>query len=427
MSVATPEQPLKVVIVGAGLAGALAARVLREKHTVKIYERMPTPLEVGAAINVGPNGVRILDSLHFDRARAGSLAVCGTKIWNKAGELLMEKHTDYKEQYGADWLFQHRADLRAEFLRMATADTSSASDADSSGGGGSDIYIPGRPAEVFWNCPVEEVDPEKGTLILASGEEVAADLIIAADGIKSVIRSTVVGDAAFSTARPSGLSAFRFTLQAGAIKDATGELPELLQADKPVCLSMVHSFDGTKRSIVMYPCRNFQLLNFVCIVPDEMLKNETTESWTAAGDKDELLSIFGDFPAWVVTYLRVATEIKLWQLRDQDPLPTYIRGRTVLIGDAAHAMTPHQGQGGTQAVEDAEGFRLFLQPGITRDDVPRLLKDFDRVRRPRASRIQENTRKAADKRTAEEVYMYEKINWTYGGIFEELDRLDLSK
>jgi salicylate hydroxylase len=93
-------------------------------------------------------------------------------------------------------------------------------------------------------------------------------------------------------------------LQAGAIKEATGELPDLLQADKPVCLSMVHSFDGTKRSIVMYPCRNFQLLNFVCIVPDEMLKNETTESWTAAGDKDELLSIFGDFPAWVVTYLR---------------------------------------------------------------------------------------------------------------------------
>jgi salicylate hydroxylase len=119
-----------------------------------------------------------------------------------------------------------------------------------------------------------------------------------------VVRPTVVGDVAFSTARPSGLSAFRFTLQAGAIKEATGELPDLLQANKPVCLSMVHSFDGTKRSIVMYPCRNFQLLNFVCIVPDEMLKNETTESWTAAGDKDELLSIFGDFPAWVVTYLR---------------------------------------------------------------------------------------------------------------------------
>ncbi|KAL3480493.1 FAD/NAD(P)-binding domain-containing protein [Aspergillus californicus] len=401
------QTPLTVIIVGAGLAGALAARVLREKHNVTIYERMPTPAEAGAAINVGPNGVRILDSLNFDRGRVGSLAVCGTKVYNKAGELTLDKYTNYKDRYGADWLFQHRADLRAEFLRLATA-------------GSEDI--PGRPAQVYWDCPVKEVDPE-GKVILASGEEVSADLIIGADGIKSVLRPHVVADAAFSTARPSGLSAFRFTLEAAAIKNAIGELPDSLDADKPVCLSMVYSFDSTKRSIVMYPCRNFQLLNFVCIVPDDMLKNESTESWTAAGDKDELLSVFDDFPPWVLNYLKIATNIKLWQLRDQDPLPTYIRGRVVLIGDAAHAMTPHQGQGGTQAVEDAEGFRLFLQPGVSRDDVPRLLKDFDSVRRPRASTIQDNTRKAADKRTAEEVYMYEKINWTYGGIFEELEHL----
>ncbi|KAH7339254.1 hypothetical protein BKA66DRAFT_435022 [Pyrenochaeta sp. MPI-SDFR-AT-0127] len=381
-----PTRPLEVIIVGAGLAGALAARVLRENHNVRIYECKSTPQE------------------------AGSLPVGATKVFNKEGKLVLDKHSNYAEVYGADWLFHHRADLRAEFLRLATAD---------SGASG----IPGRPAEVHWGTGVVDVDPDKGKVILSSGEEISADLIVASDGIKSVIRPHIVGDAAYSTARPSGLSAFRFTLGAEMITKKLGETPEILKPDMPVCLSMVYSFDGSMRSVVMYPCRDFQLLNFVCIVPDSTLKQATSESWSATGDPEELLSAFSDFPSWVLGYLRLATEIKLWQLRDQDPLPTYVRGRTVLIGDAAHAMTPHQGQGGTQAVEDAEGFRLFLQPGVTRETVPELLRDFDSVRRPRASQIQNNTRKAHDKRTAEEVYMFERINWTYYGIIEELRRI----
>ncbi|SCO55455.1 related to salicylate 1-monooxygenase [Fusarium fujikuroi] len=404
---AKQKSPLDVVIIGAGLAGLLTARVLREKHNVKVYERSSTPIEVSAAINVGPNGVRILDTLGFDRSKAGSLPVGATKVFTKDGHLQLDEKNSYVEKYGADWLFQHRADLRGEFLRLATEDTAISG-------------IPGRPAEVLWDQKVIDIDPEEGRITLSSGEQVKADLVIAADGIKSMVRPYVVGDAAFQTARPSGLSAFRFTLELDDIKAALKELPDILQADQPTCLSMVYSFDSTMRSVVMYPCRNFELFNFVCIVPDSSLKEKTTESWTASGDKEELMSLFSDFPSWVHDYFRIVKNIKLWQLRDQDPLPTYIRGRTVLIGDAAHAMTPHQGQGGTQAVEDAEGFRLFLQNRITREHVPELLKDFDSVRRPRASQIQNNTRKAKNKRTAEEVYMFEKINWTYGGIMEEL-------
>ncbi|CVK96704.1 related to salicylate 1-monooxygenase [Fusarium mangiferae] len=389
---AKQDNPLDVVIIGAGLAGLLAARVLREKHNVKVYERSSTPIEVGAAINIGPNGVRILDTLGFDRSRAGSLPVGATKVFTKDGHLQLDEKNSYVEKYGADWLFQHRADLRGEFLRLATEDTGISG-------------IPGRPAEVLWDQKVIDIDPDEGRITLASGEQVKADILIAADGIKSMVRPYVVGDAAFQTARPSGLSAFRFTLEVDDIKAALKRLPQILQADQPTCLSMVYSFDSTMRSVVMYPCRNFELLNFVCIVPDSSLKEKTTESWTASGDKEELI---------------IAKNIKLWQLRDQDPLPTYIRGRTVLIGDAAHAMTPHQGQGGTQAVEDAEGFRLFLQNDVTSEHVTELLKDFDSVRRPRASQIQNNTRKAKNKRTAEEVYMFEKINWTYGGIMKKL-------
>ncbi|KAI1028667.1 hypothetical protein LB503_002667 [Fusarium chuoi] len=162
---AKQDSPLDVVIIGAGLAGLLAARVLREKHNVKVYERSSTPIEVGAAINVGPNGVRILDTLGFDRSKAGSLPVGATKVFTKDGHLQLDEKNSYVEKYGADWLFQHRADLRGEFLRLATEDTGISG-------------IPGRPAEVLWDQQVIDIDPEEGRITLSSGEQVKADLVI---------------------------------------------------------------------------------------------------------------------------------------------------------------------------------------------------------------------------------------------------------
>lgn len=120
---------------------------------------------------------------------------------------------------------------------------------------------------------------------------------------------------------------------------------------------------------------------------------------------------------------RKAENIKLWELRDNDALPTYINGRTVLIGDAAHAMSPHQGQGASQAIEDGEAMSLFVDQAVSRDMVGSVLKDFDRVRQVRASKIQAITRSVHESKSPETMWKNQQYNFTYGGIREWLDRL----
>lgn len=95
----------------------------------------------------------------------------------------------------------------------------------------------------------------------------------------------------------------------------------------------------------------------------------------------------------------------------------------MLIGDAAHAMTPHQGQGASQAIEDGEAMLLFLDQVVTRDTVDAVLQDIDRVRRVRASKIQAITRSVHEKKSPETMWKNQQYNFTYDGIRDALAKL----
>lgn len=139
-----------------------------------------------------------------------------------------------------------------------------------------------------------------------------------------------------------------------------------------------------------------------------MKERQGLGSWYADGDREDLLRIYGDFNDDFVKILRFALPSCLasWL----HTLPTWTRGRAILIGDAAHAMTPldvsttprptitHpappddlQGQGANMFTEDAEAMRLFLQPGVTNNHVPAVLQRIDAVRRPKATQVLYNT------------------------------------
>lgn len=115
----------------------------------------------------------------------------------------------------------------------------------------------------------------------------------------------------------------------------------------------------------------------------------------------------------------------LFQVRDQEPLPTYIKGRTVLIGDAAHAMVPYQAQGVNQAFEDVEGLNFLFANTSDRNSIPSLLHIWDSIRRPRASEIQASSRasqaKIATKSAGKAILSVKP----YVGMKEALEQLEM--
>jgi salicylate hydroxylase len=145
----------------------------------------------------------------------------------------------------------------------------------------------------------------------------------------------------------------------------------------------------------VYPVRAGQLLNYVGFVHSD---TPVRESWSAAGDQAALA---GHFAGWDPVIGHVIAAISgpggsgfLWGMYDRAPLPRWSSGRLTLLGDAAHPMLPHLGQGVNQALEDAVALATLLGAGLSSADVPRALTTYEELRRDRTARVQLGSRRA---------------------------------
>jgi salicylate hydroxylase len=160
------QSNLRIIIVGSGLAGLTAARILREHHNVTVYERGDQSAATGGqGISISPNAVKILERIGYDRDNAGAVPIHGFRSYDKDGNVKKDHPVDLRSRYGADQLTQKRSDFRNELMRLATAPSA-------------ELGISGSPAKIVYDTKVINLDAEDGIITLSDGTTAKADVVV---------------------------------------------------------------------------------------------------------------------------------------------------------------------------------------------------------------------------------------------------------
>ncbi|EUC43020.1 hypothetical protein COCMIDRAFT_28457 [Bipolaris oryzae ATCC 44560] len=376
------QTPLRIVIVGSGIAGLASAIALRgPNREITILEQSRLSSEIGATISLQPNATRIIKETWgvSDLLQASNGMVdSGFRIFNSDGKMVNEIPLLVQKKYGADRIMWHRQDLHAQLTKVVK-----------------DAARSGPIPTLRTSSRVVDCDCEAGTIKLEDGETIQADIIIGADGIHSMLRSLVAGEE--TKPQPTGASCYRLMMTSEEVRQKAPEFAAHINPSEPYT-SMFMAYNCR---LIMGPARNGEIFSVVALVPDDKMNEDPdkAQSWVTEGDPQKMLETFKDFPDWTKDMLKLPDRIGLWQLRDIDPLDTWVRGRVILIGDAAHAMLPTQGQGASQAIEDAEALGAYLNtlqgaPAKSEEVTARLNQVFE-ARYERASLIQKFSRDSA--------------------------------
>ncbi|KAI4724513.1 monooxygenase [Aureobasidium sp. EXF-10728] len=376
MAIRSEVEHWDVVIVGAGIAGLAAAIALRQDgRSILVLEKSSMNKEVGALISLQPNASKIVNGWNMQPFLAEKKPMVDEafRLLNVEGKLQVEMKLD-TSQFGADRMLYHRQDLHDALRQAAVSED-----------------MPGSPGVIRTSSGVTGCDCETGTVYLSNGTSVQGDIVVGADGIRSAIRDEIIKGSASegSKAIPTGLSAYRILVETDKLPRL--DVPEDVFDLKRSATTMIVGHD---KRVIMGPGRGGEMFGLVCLVPDPNPNGEGT-SWNNAAPLQEVLDAFQAFPAWVREIMSHAPDVALWQLRDIDPLTTWTKGRAILIGDAAHAMLPTQGQGASQSIEDAEALQAFLSDITSKssgDEIHEQLLAIVNARYERASLIQSYSR-----------------------------------
>jgi salicylate hydroxylase len=290
----------------------------------------------------------ILERYHFLRWKDGSTIVD------------LPDFEDCSNSYGSPYYLIHRADLHAALLDAAEK--------------AGVIITTGQKVIAY--------DFNKPSVIAEHGKTFTADLLVIADGIKSISRPLLSGHN--DAPRDTGDVAYRITIP--------GE--QLLK--DPALASLITrpantQWCGPEAHFVAYPIRDGELYNIVICATSHDAELTDQDAWVIESSNEELLHRFGDWEPRVQKLCNMAQGFLKWRLFDLPVLESWVHpsGKACLLGDSAHPMLPYLGQGAAQAAEDAAVLRLCLS---SEENLAAALAKYQEIRLPRASTVQSKTR-----------------------------------
>jgi 6-hydroxynicotinate 3-monooxygenase len=340
---------LSIAIVGAGMGGLTAAAALRRFGVrVEVFEQASRFACIGAGIQMLPNSMKVLNGIGVDqklREFAYKPKSHLNRVWD-TGEVIIDLPMP-ESRYGAPYLCMHRGDLHEALLSMA------------------------GDATIHLNKRLVGLEQAVGQVRLSfdDGTQHAADAVIGADGLHSVVRELLLGP---ENPRFSGRVAYR------------GVFPAELIEGPGISDSRTKWWGEDRHIVIYYTTASKSEVYFVTSVP-EPAEWLTPESWSAKGDVSELRSAFQGFHPEVRAVLEACPDCHKWAILERDPLPSWSEGRVVLLGDACHPMTPYMAQGAATAMEDAAVLARCLEAS---DGFESAFQLYEEHRKPRTSRIQ---------------------------------------